>query len=709
MGDSRFAHLDVETRIELDKYNLRSYQCEMFDAIVNKGYRKALFCWPRRCLSGDTHILMADKSYKLLKDIQVGDVVMSYDKCKFVPDVVKNVWSTGIKKTKKVRARGGLEIISSDDHKFLTQHKYYAVKTYKPLHEITTDDSLAVYGGERKSLKSIIHIIEDCILNNNGSIQTQVLELIIGRYLTYQQAWSLYWLLRTAGIFPETPDEIGNGYTLRITRPCYIRPILEAANLKHMYLERMLALKSIPPDIKQYKILNGVISKDFQIPIESDEIELFDIETENLHNFVANGYVVHNSGKDISAWNLMIEEAIVRTRSFYYCLPSYTQSKKVIWDAISSDGVRFIDYIPQKLIKKINNTDKQITLINNSIIQLIGSDKYDTSLVGTNPYGIVFSEFSRADTKALDFARPIVAANGGWIICVSTPFGRNGFYKLYEMAKTQRDWFVSVKKTSEIRHIPDSVLEKERAQMSPQLYAQEYECSFEYGIEGSFYSDNINKLRNRQQITHVPYEEGLLVHTSWDIGVRDATSVIFFQTAGDGSVIRIIDYYENNNVGLQHYKRVLDEKGYTYGNHYAPHDMEVRIWTSDARTRKSIAADLGIDFIVLKQQHFRDGIESVWTQFNKFWIDEKNCERLIHCLENYSREWNEKGQEFKANHIPNHWANHGADALRYMVQSLPLLKTSMSLEEFHEMKRRAMTGNSVLLPPQFRNTYQNHS
>ena len=244
--------------------------------------------------------------------------------------------------------------------------------------------------------------------------------------------------------------------------------------------------------------------------------------------------------------------------------------------------------------------------------------------------------------------------------------------------------------------------------MSPQLYEQEYECSFTYGIEGSFYSAHLNKLRERNQITHVPYEEGLLVHTFWDIGVRDATSILFAQCAGDGAIIRIIDYYENTNEGLQHYKRVLDNKGYTYGTHFAPHDMEVRVWTSDAQTRLSIAAELGIKFHVLKQQGFRDGIETVWTQFNKFWIDEKNCKRLIHCLENYSREWCDKGQVYKDKHIANHWSNHGADALRYMCQALPLLKTSMTLEEFNEMKRKAL-GQQHALPPQFRNPYTNRS
>ena len=128
-----FNNLDVESRIELDKYQLREYQCEMYDAIENKGYKKGLFIWPRRCLSGDTHILMSDLSYKLLRDVRPGDIVLSYTGIKFVPDVVKNAWSPGVKQAKVFKPRTGLPITSSLDHQFLTYHEKHATYLWKKL------------------------------------------------------------------------------------------------------------------------------------------------------------------------------------------------------------------------------------------------------------------------------------------------------------------------------------------------------------------------------------------------------------------------------------------------------------------------------------------------------------------------------------------------------------------------------------------------
>lgn len=70
------------------------------------------------------------------------------------------------------------------------------------------------------------------------------------------------------------------------------------------------------------------------------------------------------------------------------------------------------------------------------------------------------------------------------------------------------------------------------------------------------------------RIGNVPYDPSMEVITAWDIGVGDATAIIFVQRYG--MELRVIDYYENSGEGLAHYVRVLREKGYTYGRAYAP-------------------------------------------------------------------------------------------------------------------------------------------
>lgn len=128
------------------------------------------------------------------------------------------------------------------------------------------------------------------------------------------------------------------------------------------------------------------------------------------------------SGKDFAAWQMAIRQCLKKTCMVMYALPTYSQARKVIFDAISITGVRFLAYCPKALVEGINSSEMKIRFKNGSILQLIGADSYNSSLVGTNPYAIILSEASLMDLKNVySFARPILAANGGWILILSTP------------------------------------------------------------------------------------------------------------------------------------------------------------------------------------------------------------------------------------------------------------------------------------------------
>jgi hypothetical protein len=408
------------------------------------------------------------------------------------------------------------------------------------------------------------------------------------------------------------------------------------------------------------------------------------------------------AGKDILFWNLSIRQCLKRVCLVFYVLPTYSQGRKAIFDAIAIDGTKFLDYLPKVLVESINQAEMKIRFKNGSILQIIGGDTYDTSLVGTNPYAVILSEYSLMPPDIFSFIRPILAANGGWCAVVGTPRGKNHLWQLWKIAQELPEWKVFLHKASDIQHIPDDVLIQERAQMEEGLYLQEYECSFERGISGSFYGTYLDNLKLRGQIGHVPWEPGLLVYTAWDIGVNDATTIIFFNVVGDGSVIRIMDCYSNNNLGLDHYAKILQDKPYKYGKHFAPHDIKVREWGGGAVTRYEKARQLGIEFTLVDQVGIIDGIENVWTHFNKFWIDAEKCRSLINALENYRKEWDEMKQIYLPRPVKS-WANHYADALRYLCMSIHKTKRGMSPEEFDRKKAEALYGNQATLPRFFQN------
>lgn len=413
------------------------------------------------------------------------------------------------------------------------------------------------------------------------------------------------------------------------------------------------------------------------------------------------------AGKDITALNYVIRKMWEEPGVYYYIFPTYAQAKKVIWDSITNDGKRMLDYFPKELVTQLNAQEMKIRMKNKdgteSLFQLIGSDNYD-SLMGTNPRGCVFSEYALQDPLAYQYLRPILTANQGWALFISTPRGKNHLWQLAELAKQSPEWFYIQLSLDDTEHIPLEEIEKERREglMSEDMIQQEYYCSFDMGVEGSYYSRYIDVCKRERRIGGVPWENGFKVHTAWDIGVRDHTAIIFFQTIGQ--TVRIIDCYQNSKHGIEHYAEVLASKPYLYGTHIAPHDIRVKEWGS-GMTRFEKARQLGIKFVVADELTIPDGIEAARTLFNKIWIDETKCKGLIDALENYRQEYDHKRKIYKPR--PLHDSNsHFADAFRYLAVSLPKTRDGLSAQALERRYQEALHGNQGNLPAFFRDDYQ---
>ena len=90
--------------------------------------------------------------------------------------------------------------------------------------------------------------------------------------------------------------------------------------------------------------------------------------------------------------------------------------------------------------------------------------------------------------------RPALADRKGWCIFIGTPKGQNYFYDLHKQAKETKDWFTCVFKASETKILDSEELEAARSVMSPDLFDQEFECSFQAAITGSYYGAIIENL-----------------------------------------------------------------------------------------------------------------------------------------------------------------------------------------------------------------------
>ncbi len=372
------------------------------------------------------------------------------------------------------------------------------------------------------------------------------------------------------------------------------------------------------------------------------------------------------AGKEKTCWNYLIMQACKKVGIYYYFFPHFSQGRKILWDGVDKDGYRLLHHIPIDLIDgSPNSTEMKIRLKNGSLIQIIGTNNID-SIVGTNPIGCVFTEYSLQNPIAWQLIRPILVENGGWAVFNYTPRGANHGKDLYEMAKNNPEWYCQLLTVENTNVVSQADIQAEReADMSEDFIQQEFYCSFTLGVEGAYYAKYLQDARDDGRIGNVPLSTQSRVYTAWDIGYGDSTAIIFYQIAGQE--IHIIDYYEAHGEGLPHYATVLKNKPYIYAEHFAPHDIESHAFSSGL-SAKEVGANLGIKFITLPTLKLRieDGIEALRGLFPRIWFDEKKTKFLLKCLENYRKEFDPNREVYKDR--PRHDKfSHGADAARYMA------------------------------------------
>jgi hypothetical protein len=310
----------------------------------------------------------------------------------------------------------------------------------------------------------------------------------------------------------------------------------------------------------------------------------------------------------------------------------------------------------------INQSELRVDFPNGSQVRIYGADNPD-SLRGLYFDGVVLDEYGMMRPNLFsEVIRPTLSDRPGWAVFLGTPAGKNEFYDKVQQAKADPEWFFAEYRASQTNVLPKAELDAARKDMTADEYAQEYECSFEASVKGAVFAREIIQAREAGRVTRVPYDPALPVDTDWDLGVGDATAIWFSQTLYSGEV-RLIDYYESTGQGLAHYREVLNQRAYTYGTHWAPHDIQVRE-LGTGRSRLEAAHQLGIPFqISPKVESLEDGIHAARMLLPRCWFDADHTQRGLECLQHYRWDYNTRINEFK--HLPVHdWASHGADAFR---------------------------------------------
>ena len=393
------------------------------------------------------------------------------------------------------------------------------------------------------------------------------------------------------------------------------------------------------------------------------------------------------AGKDLACIHLTAKKAFERVGVYYHVLPFYAQARKSVWDGKDREGRSFIDAFPEALVTKRNDQEMKLTLKNGSIWQLIGADNIDT-IVGTNPVGIVFSEFSLTRPEAWDLLRPILAENGGWSVFNFTPRGQNHAYDLEQVAKGDPTrWFVDARRADETGVIPAEVLESELREIIAKtgddaLFRQEYMVEYLSAVQGAYYARQMESIPQQA----VPHDPQIPVHDVWDLGISDGMAVTMWQAVGPSR--RLVEAVEYTGKGIPEVIADLKKRPYVWGKHFAPHDIKVRE-LGTGQSRLEVAKALGWEFEVVKSIPRQDGIDNLRAKLSRIVYDKDKAKQWARAMNNYQRKYDERTHVFLDEPLHD-FSSHYADSTRYAA--IVFDEMSNEREQSYE-KARAIVRN----------------
>jgi hypothetical protein len=376
------------------------------------------------------------------------------------------------------------------------------------------------------------------------------------------------------------------------------------------------------------------------------------------------------AGKDNFALNLASREAQREPGSYWHLFPTHVQARRAIWEGIDKTGIRFLDqaFPPEVRKGRLATRDMMIRFQSGSTWQMCGSDRYN-SLVGSNPKGVVFSEFALADPRAWDYVRPIIRENGGWVVFITTYRGRGHAYRMANKLKNNPDWFVDIRTVDDTtdndgnRILTDADVQAERDDgMSEAMVQQEYYCNPLAALPGAVYGRQMESLSTSNRLDAFTYDGARPVFASWSTLYDDQYTVAFWQTRNNAAYC-----IGSASFPFEALPDAIDQAENAFpwryiNRHILPHGTARElVETFEQRARiTEIAPDLGNVFAVTRDQLATTHIDDARRPWND--DDQVNNERLVDALNGYRFTESQGGGSW-TNKPVDSWEKHYAAAV----------------------------------------------
>lgn len=387
-------------------------------------------------------------------------------------------------------------------------------------------------------------------------------------------------------------------------------------------------------------------------------------------------------GKSYLAMNEMAKFARFPDQRILAVAPTYKQCKNIWWSDLK--GM----LLDRNWVKKINESELQITLVNNSTITLRSSENYD-ALRGGKYNFIVLDEFADMNPDAwYQVLRPTLSDMQGHALFIGSPKGRNHFYDMWLNANSTEDWCAWQFTTLEGGNVPETEIESAKRDLDDRTFEQEYLAQFVNYSGVIFYA--YDDVANRQPYDWNQFTERTPIFLSIDFNRSPITCGVWVKGADSLHAIDEIEIYGSNTHEL------VTEIKNRYGNrqYYAYPDAtgSRQNTNSNGMSDHIILNNNGIKTINGKiNPNVNDSIASVNALLcsgdgdRRLLIDPK-CKKIRECMLKYVYK--------EGTRIPDkdNIHDHFADGIRYIshgvfpVKQIP--QTSAQQRNFRTTGRR---------------------
>ena len=288
-------------------------------------------------------------------------------------------------------------------------------------------------------------------------------------------------------------------------------------------------------------------------------------------------------GKSYLSINEIAKFARYPNQRVLYVCPTYRQAKTVIWEDLKTQ------LINRNWVKKINETELQIRLVNGSIITIRSAETKDALRGGKYDF-IVLDECADIDKDVwYTILRATLSDRKGHGLFIGTPKGLgNWFFDIWNNAKTLTDWQSWQFTTLDGGNVDEEEIVAARRDMDERTFEQEYLAQFVNYAGQIFYAYSEENIE-----AHPGIEDYTPLHIGMDFNVTPCTDAIATRTQ-DGLHFfdEVVLYSSNTNEMAEEIRR-----RYGYGR-------QIHVYPDSSGGARKTSANGMTDHIILHNAGF---------------------------------------------------------------------------------------------------------